>query len=135
MNINDDDILNIEFYHDNKDNFLLLKQCEYFYDTLNNKIINIITNFNNIEITNSNCENLLKETLFKNINYKNIILHKTYENEQNNLFNFDNVILTFDNGALTNTGINIMYNIFNIKLYTLKIYVPFIAIQIKFSTI
>lgn len=102
MNINDDDILNIEFYHDNKDNIKLLENCKYFYDTINEKIITLNDNFNYKEITGENCENLIKEVLTTNISYNNELLqYKTYDEEQNDILNFDNSIIVFDNSTLT----------------------------------
>ena len=128
MNINDDDILNLELYHDNKENYKLLEKCSYFFDTINIKKIYLSEKFNYIDINQNSCENLIKENLYKNLDYKNVILHKTYENEQNEVLNFDNVIFIFDNGALTNYGVEIIYNMFNIKSNTIKIFIPFVYI-------
>ncbi len=126
MNINDDEILNIEFYHDNKDNIKLIDKCKYFYDTINTKTLILSTKFKNKKINGSNAENLIKELLFENIVYKNIKL-TNYVNYDSSL-NFDNNIFIFDNIALGDYGIKIINSLFNIQNKKLNVFIPFIYI-------
>ena len=125
MDITDEEIFNLEIYHDNKDNFELIKLCKFFYDTIKNKKIIPNENYKNEIITKNNCENIIKSLI-----YEDIIKYNNNEIIQDNTkqpkIHFDNIIYIFDNSALTEGGLNAINNAFNSNNKKIKIYVPFI---------
>jgi len=125
MEITDEEILNIEFYHDNKKNLELLKKCDHFYDTINNKQIILNDKFKTEFIDVNNCENIIKKLLFENLlKYKNNEI--TQNLDKSVIFDYKDFVYIFDNGSLTDTYIKLIDNIFNSKRYIIKLYVPFI---------
>lgn len=124
MNITDDEILNIEFYHDNKKNLELIEKIDFFYDTINNKKIYLNKSFKDNVIDVNTCENIIKNILFSDIieyNKNKLIIN----NEKYELFDYKNNIYIFDNGALTDTIIKLINDMFNFQS-NIKVFIPFI---------
>ncbi len=115
------DILNLEFLHDNDHDIDVIKGNENCVDTINRKKIIIDT-------TIKNPEQLMKENIFKNIDYNNLKITNTpYENniiDNDNILFKDTIILVFDNMQLKSENIKLMKYIFKDKI--IKIYIPFI---------
>jgi len=119
--INFNDILNLEFLHDNINDIDIIKENGNCYDMINRKKIIIDT-------TISNPESLMKEFIFRNINYNNLkIINTPYENSiiNDDIIIFENtIIIVFDNMQLKTENIKIIKYIFKDKI--IKIFIPFI---------
>jgi hypothetical protein len=119
--INFNDILNLEFLHDNSDDINVIKGNENCFDTINRKKIIIDTTIEHPEFS-------MKEYIFKNIDYNNLkIINTPYKDnindDDNSLFK-NTIILVFDNIQLRSENIKLMKYIFKDKI--IKIYIPFI---------
>lgn len=115
------DILQLEFLHDNPDDLKIIKNGNLCCNMIERKHIIIDT-------SNNNPEEKMKELIFDNINYKDLKIRNS--KLDNNItiddkVNFkDTIILVFDNMQLKSENIKMMKYIFKDK--HIKIFIPFI---------
>jgi hypothetical protein len=127
MNISEltfNDILTLEFLHDNKNDIDAIKNGDFCYNMIMRKKIEIDTSI-------KNPEQRMKEYIFKNINYDKLKIRNT--DFSNNITNDDKIILkdtiilVFDNNQLHDENINLLKYIFKDKI--IKIFIPFIFLS------
>lgn len=117
--ITDDFIFNLELFHDNKDNISFIKNQIYFYDTIKEKKIDVITNI-------KNPEEVIKDLIFQDISYQKICFKN--ENFKKEIIDIEkqDFILIFDNMQLKSHIYKIICDIIFQK--SCNIFIPFIYI-------
>lgn len=115
--ITDDFIYNLELFHDNKNIIELIQTQKYFYDTMNEKKVNVIK-----EIKEP--EQIIKNLIFKDISYQKICFKN--ESLSNNIIKIgeQDFILIFDNMQLKKKKYRLVCDIILKK--NCPIYIPFI---------
>jgi len=111
----------LEFLHDNRDDIDVMRENDNCCDMISRKKIIIDTSV-------LNPESVMKEHIFKNINYKNLqIINTPYKDNIiiDDIAIFKNtIVLVFDNMQLRHDNIKLMRHIFKDKI--IKIYIPFV---------
>jgi hypothetical protein len=114
--LTDEEILKLEFIHDNPDDTELILQSPHCLDMIGRKIIKI--NEENIDKDSlKNPEKTMKKYIFENIEYNEIkILNGINVNkitEQDKLKFKDTIVLVFDNLQLKTQNIELLKYIFS----------------------
>jgi hypothetical protein len=121
MKLDLDKILELEFIHDNKKDIEVIKNSDNCYNMIERKQIKIKTDI-------LNPEEIMKEYIFKNINYNNLKIKTTpYENNigiDDKIIFKEDIILIFDTMQLKLENIKLLKYIFKNK--NIRIFIPFI---------